>query len=118
MERDDIFTSTARRCRRCGGLLTSAQAIRDGYGRTCKMKTHREALAREEMKNQMSLFTADTQDTQGAANGNGKCVTGLSPTGHCGAAACCAEPHDCCMACFKDCNIRCGWALDRRSDRL
>ena len=53
---DEVFTIPARRCKRCGGLLTSAQAIQDGYGHTCKMKARREALAREEMKNQMSLF--------------------------------------------------------------
>ena len=28
----EIFTIPARRCKRCGGLLTSAEAIRDGYG--------------------------------------------------------------------------------------
>lgn len=28
----------ARRCRRCGGLLTSDRAIADGYGHVCKMK--------------------------------------------------------------------------------
>ena len=58
MEHDesDVFTIPARRCKRCGGLLTSAQAIQDGYGHTCKMKARREALAREEMKNQVSLF--------------------------------------------------------------
>ena len=116
MEHDDIFTIPARRCKRCGGLLTSAQAIRDGYGHTCKMKAHREALAREEMKNQMSLFSAESQDNQGTVRGNGKCVTGLSPTGHCGAATCCVEPYDCCAACPMDCNIRCGWAPDKRSD--
>lgn len=67
MEHDDIFTIPARRCKRCGGLLTSAQAIRDGYGHTCKMKAYREALIRKEMKNQMSLFSADAQDTHSEA---------------------------------------------------
>lgn len=113
MEHDDIFTIPARRCKRCGGLLTSAQAIRDGYGHTCKMKAHREALAREEMKNQMSLFSAESQDNQGTVRGNGKCVTGLSPTGHCGAAAYCAEPYDCCASCPNGCNIRCGFLPEK-----
>ena len=42
---------------------------------------------------------------------NENCITGLSPTGHCGAAYYCPEPYDCCAACQKkgDCNIRCGW---------
>lgn len=109
----EVFTIPARRCKRCGGLLTSAQAIQDGYGHTCKMKARREALAREEMKNQMSLFPTDTQEEQSAVHGNGKCVTGLSPTGHCGAAAYCPEPLDCCASCHKDCNVRCGWIPEK-----
>ena len=36
MNRDDeVFQIPARRCKRCGGLLTSQQAIADGYGHTC-----------------------------------------------------------------------------------
>ena len=34
----EIFTIPARRCKRCGGLLTSAEAIRDGYGSCCLRK--------------------------------------------------------------------------------
>ena len=40
---------------------------------------------------------------------NGKCKTGKSPSGHCGAAACCNELYECCVQCSKDCNARCGW---------
>lgn len=40
---------------------------------------------------------------------NNSCKTGMSPTGYCGAAACCPEPADCCLNCDKDCNLRCGW---------
>jgi ParB family chromosome partitioning protein len=39
---------------------------------------------------------------------NNSCKTGMSPSGHCGAAAYCGEPVDCCMNCDKDCNSRCG----------
>lgn len=28
---DEVFTIPARRCKRCGGLLTSSQGLRDGY---------------------------------------------------------------------------------------
>ena len=56
MEHDDIFTIPARRCKRCGGLLTSAQAVADGYGHVCKMKELQKQQAREELKNQYSLF--------------------------------------------------------------
>lgn len=38
MENDGIFTIQARRCKRCGGLLTSKQAVKDGYGHVCKQK--------------------------------------------------------------------------------
>lgn len=57
---DDIFKIPARKCLRCGGLLTSAKAIRDGYGHTCKMKVQQEKINREELKNQFSLFGGDT----------------------------------------------------------
>ena len=32
---NEVFTIPARRCKRCGGLLTSSQGIRDGYGPCC-----------------------------------------------------------------------------------
>lgn len=41
---------------------------------------------------------------------NEGCITGMSPTGHCGAAACCANECTCCLQCPDDsCNCRCGW---------
>lgn len=40
---------------------------------------------------------------------NNACITGLSPSGHCGAAAYCSEPRKCCAGCGLDCSIRCGW---------
>ena len=42
-------------------------------------------------------------------NGFRPCVTGKSGSGHCGAAAFCSEPYQCCAECPEDCNIRCGW---------
>lgn len=40
----------------------------------------------------------------------GTCITGMSGSGRCGAAACCSEPATCCLQCDKDdCNGRCGW---------
>lgn len=41
--------------------------------------------------------------------GNGSCITGCSPTGHCGAAAYCSEDYTCCFQCPEDCSIRCGF---------
>lgn len=52
----DVFMVRARRCKRCGGLLTSAQAVADGYGHVCKMKELQKQQDREELKNQYSLF--------------------------------------------------------------
>ena len=41
--------------------------------------------------------------------GNGACITGLSPTGHCGAAACCSTEYACCSQCDEPCNCKCGF---------
>ncbi|MGM9669734.1 MAG: ParB/RepB/Spo0J family partition protein [Faecousia sp.] len=40
---------------------------------------------------------------------NESCKTGLSPSGHCGAAAYCEKPYECCCECPDECNSRCGW---------
>ena len=42
------------------------------------------------------------------------CITGLNPNDHCGAAAVCPEPHQCCAGCKMDCNMRCGYCADPR----
>ena len=55
---DEIFTIKARKCKRCGGLLTSKQAVEDGYGHVCKMKTRAEERAAEPDPNQLTLFDA------------------------------------------------------------
>ena len=60
-QENEVFTIEARRCKRCGGLLTSSQAIRDGYGACCLRKMRREALEKEQLKNQISLF--ETEET-------------------------------------------------------
>lgn len=43
---------------------------------------------------------------------NSECQTGLSPTGHCGAAYYCERDYSCCAACPDTCNVRCGWMGD------
>ena len=58
-EQSDVFMVRARRCKRCGGLLTSAQAVRDGYGHTCKMKELGEREAKRPLPGQIFLFTED-----------------------------------------------------------
>lgn len=61
----DVFMVRARRCKRCGGLLTSAQAVADGYGHVCKMKELQKHQAREELKNQYSLFSGEEDKNDG-----------------------------------------------------
>lgn len=52
----DIFQVPARRCKRCGGILTSEQGLRDGYGSCCKKKMEEEAADARMRKIQISLF--------------------------------------------------------------
>lgn len=65
MEKDDLFTITARRCKRCGGLLTSAQGIRDGYGPCCLKKIQEEQARKEMAKYQCTLFGTEEEDRHG-----------------------------------------------------
>lgn len=52
-----VFLVRARRCRRCGGLLTGAEAVRDGIGHVCKRWEKEEREARQwERENQCSLW--------------------------------------------------------------
>lgn len=44
-----------------------------------------------------------------------KCNAGFNPYGICGSAAYCNESYQCCVACPKDCNIRCGWIPEKYS---
>lgn len=65
-DRDEVFTIPARRCKRCGGLLTSAKGIRDGYGPCFLRKIRQEEADREMMKYQCSLFDAPSVPQDGA----------------------------------------------------
>lgn len=58
----ETFIIKARRCKRCGGLLTSKQAVEDGYGHVCKMKEAAEKRAAIPDPNQLTLF--DTEDAE------------------------------------------------------
>lgn len=58
----DIFMVRARRCKRCGGLLTSRQAVEDGYDHVCKMKELNEKLSKQPLRGQIGLFEEDNQD--------------------------------------------------------
>lgn len=56
MEQKDIFTIPARRCQRCGGILTSEQGLRDGYGPCCLKKLRQEEKERQEREKLVSFF--------------------------------------------------------------
>ena len=45
MSGDEVFTIQARRCKRCGRLLTSQEAVERGYGCQCAMKAKKETPA-------------------------------------------------------------------------
>lgn len=52
-----VFLVQARRCRRCGGLLTSEDAVREGIGHVCKAREREEQEARQwEREHQCSLW--------------------------------------------------------------
>jgi len=51
-----IFNVPARRCKRCGGILTSEQGLRDGYGPCCLKKIREEEEYRQFMEKQYSFF--------------------------------------------------------------
>ena len=53
---NEVFSIQARRCKRCGGLLTSEQAIRIGYGACCLRKMRKEEREKEESKDQITFF--------------------------------------------------------------
>lgn len=53
---NEIFTIKARRCKRCGGILTSKAAVEEGYGHVCKMKTHAEEEAKKPLDGQINIL--------------------------------------------------------------
>ena len=53
----DIFYIPARKCKRCGGILTSSKAIKDGYGCVCKRKEREER--NRYLPGQTTLFDMD-----------------------------------------------------------
>lgn len=66
----DIFQIKARRCLRCGGLLTSRDGIRTGYGPCCLRKLRIEEADRRMMEAQFSLFQ-ETDEVTDHEEGSG-----------------------------------------------
>ena len=57
-----VFTIKARRCERCGGILISEKAIREGFGHVCKIKSEQERIAALPDPDQLSFFKEDYQN--------------------------------------------------------
>lgn len=55
----EIFSVRARRCKRCGRLLTSTKAVQEGYGESCRCKVDREEQERKPIPGQMTLFDCE-----------------------------------------------------------
>lgn len=53
---DEIFTIRARRCKRCGRLLTSAEAVEKGMGCQCAAKAKAEEITQQPLPGQMTVF--------------------------------------------------------------
>lgn len=66
MNEKEVFTIPARRCLRCGGILTSQKGIRDGYGPCCLRKMQQEEREREEQARMVSFFDME-EETKDAA---------------------------------------------------
>jgi hypothetical protein len=60
-----VFTIRARKCLRCGRLLTSPEAIEKGYGCQCLSKAKAEKKAAEPVSGQLTFF-----DLMGGSNDN------------------------------------------------
>lgn len=53
---EGIFTIRARRCKRCGRILTSAEAVERGYGCRCAANARAEEEAREPIPGQINIM--------------------------------------------------------------
>lgn len=53
---EDIFVIQARKCKRCGRLLTSKDAIERGYGCQCAKKAKKEVDEQAPLPGQRTIF--------------------------------------------------------------
>ena len=60
---NEVFKIAARRRRRCGGILTSAQGLRDGYGPCCLRKMQEEERQKREEARLMTLFDLEKEES-------------------------------------------------------
>lgn len=62
---DGIFMIQARKCQRCGRLLTSKDAIEKGLGCQCAMKAAAEKAEKEPIPGQMDIFDYYRREERG-----------------------------------------------------
>lgn len=67
---EEIFSIKARKCLRCGRLLTSQDAIRDGYGCRCKELAEAAKRAAEPTPGQIDIFDWLGGNKDGRSNNN------------------------------------------------
>lgn len=60
-KRSEVFQIAARRCKRCGGILTSEQGLRDGYGPCCLRKVQEEERRKQEEARLITLFDLEKE---------------------------------------------------------
>lgn len=68
MRTDDdrgVFTIQARRCLKCGRILTSKEAVRRGYGCQCAAKAKRAEEDLKPIPGQMGLFDFIPKEQEG-----------------------------------------------------
>lgn len=53
---EETFLIEARRCKRCGRLLTSKEAVERGYGCQCAQKARREEQEKQPIPGQRTIF--------------------------------------------------------------
>ncbi len=58
---DEITMMPTRRCKRCGRLLFSSDALRTGYGCQCAKKAKKEDMEKRPDPNQITLFNLETK---------------------------------------------------------
>lgn len=56
MDDHEIFTIRATHCKRCGGLLTNPEAIKNGYGHICMGRVKGALEQNKPDDNQVTIF--------------------------------------------------------------
>jgi hypothetical protein len=68
---DEVFTIKARKCLRCGRILTSQEAIENGYGCRCMELADAAKREKEPVPGQMDIFDFLGGSENGRSNDDG-----------------------------------------------